>query len=395
MTKLIVHYDDNSDVILESQTAPPPPTSDNIPEEINPESLPEGFVWKIGDNFEVAVVKHDVYYSDRPTLINETNMLHPLRPVEPETSLSFTNRVMGFFLSLIGWRVYPTGKIIMNIGNGGIYSWMLWIIDLIGGRNAEKFVSKGDGFCDTSPEDALPDGSTEIKYMAAKTGGAPVKIVESIYQSGTWYDVIECFDYRNPPVKQSDGTWMVENKIYHPDTNPEMFTVRNNRKLIDSQNHPELMTWQVLEAYGANDAGITGGKGFERWPTICDTKAALSRSLLYRYVSPGERVIVYKNSLVVDGNLVSPSGEGLTITIGSYLYYRSTIYVQDADTGKMYLASTMLQRANPETREPGTAYDYRCFVARITKPLEPFMGRAGYSEPDCRWLRTYDGYVLV
>jgi hypothetical protein len=350
-----------------------PPANAGVPVD----TLPNGFIfdYSMAEKCEIGVVFQDASMDDRGTNLGETNAVHPLRPI-------YTG-VVGFIMNLFGVQVSSNGKIILNIGTSGIYSWMLWIVDLIGERNAGKFVEPEDGFCDTD-EDGTTPTSPEIKIMAAKTGGSFLLIEDSIFQNG-WFDVIRCFDYNTPPVKGADGIWRVNGIPYNELEYPHMFTNRVNRRntrkntWLTHLDDPDKMVVAVTDV----------PKGDEAWPTITNGPAAIERYKIGRYPPLGSKLMVYRNSLIEDGNLTEWS-PGLAITLGAVMVYGSKTYVEDWETGLWYLAEEMLVTVV----EPyaGKGFDYRCYVSRIGDDgivsAEPWMGRLGHRAPRCGWQRS-------
>lgn len=329
----------------------------------SPQSVPTpiGTITTRGDDF--AVMNQDHTMEERPSPLPETNATRPDRPASPDT---FWGKIL--FL-LTGWRVSPNGKIIVPLdkGNGTVY-WQ-WFLDVQGAWTMDKMLVDGNGYFDTA---GLYD------FMCSPSGGDLQHIIDEINQNGTWYEIVERFDFSVAPERfvEDDGTihWLYVGQECSYELTPHLFATRTNRRKT------KQITW--ITAGGVNNVS-DATYGEEHWPLVADQVAAQPRSMLRRYPSLPCLFNVHIDSLVVDGKLVDPVPGSISIMADAYCFQGSDTYVRELGSGNWYLADQMLKRV-PEPYA-ATAFDYRCYVSE--DGVTPWMGNRGYRSPIPAWKR--------
>ena len=319
--------------------------------DIMPKSIerPDGVETVDGNDY--GVINQDFYPSDRNSPLRETNATQPDRPVDPAGIL------WALWSLLTGWRVSPQGKIIVPLTGANWPRYWQMFIDFSGERNAYKMLEHGNGYFDTG------------NFMCSPSGGDLVHLLDEIYQAGTWYDVVERFDFSVAPAKQ-DGIWYYKNRPVSPQLTPHLFATRTNRRIVDP------LTW--ITSGGVNNVS-DAGNGQEHWPLVANRVAAQPRSKIRRYPSLPREMWVYADSLVMDGNLMERIG--VRMMVDGYRFHGSSTAVREKYTGLWYKGDEMLQRV----KEPysATGFDYRCYVSLVNKT--PWMGARAYRSPLADW----------
>jgi len=367
---------------------PPPPGDLNIQTPVTPPGTDDSWEVAAGDGQQPATLLIDPEPGYRSTNINETNMINPGRPVDEDDNVS------------------PNGDQYCNL-NGT--SWWPMLVDAVGPKDAGLIAAEGDGTQDTNDDDVPmgpdiynPNPEKDLKQMVCHFGGDLVNVLRSIVKAGNKWYVIETLDYYTEPVKVFSnglvrflarffraidglGTWTYKGKPISWESHPQHFWTRTNRRIVDTD------TWITAnEVQAVTDAGDPGGKGDQHLATMSKGPVAYRAIQLGFYEELPARVHVYRDSVVVDGNLVPQAG-GETITIDRYRFRGSTTFIRNAVTEDWFIADEMLVRANAEARGPGTLFDYRCYVVLLDdagKPEpEPWRGRRGVRNPVCGWQR--------
>lgn len=305
---------------------------------------------------DMFVLPHDRVMEDRATTLPETNEITPGRPVEPDG------------------RVLSGSKEENNL-NKNRALWY-WIFDLLGWLNAEQFAQPGDGNMDGNDKDTnIYDPNAKLLLMCAGYGGCVFKKVRSHLWNGTWYEEFETFDFDITPEK-INGVWTYKGQAYAWETHPHLFATRVNRRTT------RLETW--LTSTGLNTVTDVP-KGDEHWPYIAKNPVVFPRAIVRFFKPCPQEYIVYKNSVIVDGDLVPQSG-GILIMCDKYRFYGTNVYMHDSIRNKWYLAHEMLVQA--KLGYPGVASrDYRCYAV-LPGETEPFMGRLCYPVDECGWQRV-------
>ena len=363
MTTLKVTYDDGTEEILVSENVTPPPNT-NVPSAVFPPDC-----WQVveGDGQLPATQLVDYGDEDRQGL-GETNMTFPAGMLD------------------VDGRVKSPKQIVNLQGT----KWLDWQLEVLEARNFEQKGTPEDGWEDTNDGSVpvfLPDGSINPdkarKQMTGGTGGSRYNVISIVSQGGTKYAVIDSLDVNTQPQK-IDGVWHVNGKPMTWDTHPQYFTSRVNRRLVKEVNR----TWiSSRGSQAVSDGGIdsdgnpSGAKMKEWWANPSKRPMTQPYSLLRFYPLLPATIHLYKNSVIVDGNLVNQTG-GITITIDAYRFYGSKVYVRDKASKYWYLAEEMLVRASAETGWYATAKDYRCYAVLEPNGNTPWMGDRGYGVPD-------------
>lgn len=333
-----------------------PPPVVNVPLPVIP---PKCWEVKEGDGQRPAIQLHDYSPDDRSTSLGETNETQP-------------------HYQVIDGRIKPPKHIVNLQGT----RWLEWQREILGDRNFDQKAQRGDGWEDTNDNDipVFVDGQINPekarKQMCGVNGGCIVNVINEVQQGGTWYSLIETMDFALEPVKVGN-IWLYADTPMIWDTHPHLFNSRVNRKLVK----PDNRTWiSSRGVHAVSDGGLLGNKMKEWWPNPSKVTVAQPRSALRYYPALPAKIHIYKNSVIVDGNLEPQTG-GIEITIDRYSFYGSKVFVRDAETALWYLADEMLVRASLLTGWYATALDYRCYATMPGNP-EPWMGDRGYGIPD-------------
>lgn len=352
----------------------PPPDDDNIPLPVNREEITG---WEPTEIDMPLIVLGDISMEDRmfwfQRLINfavRTINAIARKTILPRTTLPQTNMTRPFRVyDPKRGRVSPYSQITVPLDQYD-FSWWNWLKDMIGERNAINFKANGDGNMDGASEWGL----TVMAYGTNLFNG-----IGEVSQSGSKWILIQTLDFDSPP-KKIDGVWYYQGTPLTPDTHPHLFVRRVNR--VESRN---VVTWQTSTGINyANDKGEIGGKGSEAWAVATKGEiAALRLSDTYIYPKTPFEDTVYKNSLVVDGDLVPQTG-GKTVTVVDYIFTGTKTFIV-TDDDECYLWEEMLVRGSLEDRSAfGTALDWRVYGK---KRLEG--GRRSCRTPDVGWLRPF------
>ena len=333
-----------------------PPEPVNIPSAVVP---PKCWEVKEGDGQMPAVQLHDYDEADRNTSLDETNEIRKHWPLIEDR--------------------YKDVKHIINLQGT---SWLDWQLDVLGLFNFEQKSRRGDGIEDTNEDDipAMVDNAINPekprKQLCAGTGGSKYNVLDMVAQSSSKFAIIETMDFFNFPEKIGD-VWFYNETPMTWETHPHLFTSRCNRKLVKAENR----TWISRRGVQAvSDGGLAGAKMKEWWPNPSKVPVAQPFSALKFYPSLPVQLHLYKESVIVDGELFPQTG-GITIAADAYRFYGSKVYVRDKNTGYWYLAEEMLIRAGLLTGWYARATDYRCYAVLPGESI-PWIGDRGYGVPD-------------
>lgn len=333
---------------------------------------------------DVGVVNHDLTAADRGgTNLWETNEIHPKRPVIVDP-VGLRERIM----SLLGWRVYPTGKIYTRVDLRP--QWWWWTVDNVGPKNAEKITDAGDGTQDVNNDGVplftpdhkdiyYPNPDKQLKQMACFWGGDMFIKDDEIVQAGKTYHVVRVPDYNDPPVKIA-REWYYYGEPRHWWKDLWMFSMRCNRRL----NGP--ITWLTPGGINVvNDAGATGGKGFENVVMSAPQKAAIEAVKTTMFPKPPFEVWMNSKSYIMNGERTFPRG-GREVKVDAIAFYMSNTFFHETGTPDWYAADIM-NYSNVTEPYPGSILNYECYAT--FDGTTPWMGRAGARKPICPWTRQW------
>jgi len=182
------------------------------------------------------------------------------------------------------------------------------------------------------------------------------------------------------PVKNSEG-WLYKGELTRPETHYYLFVGRVNRNYYNGE-----YTWQTSTGINyAIDKGVEGGKGTELWPFFSDVPLAMYHKDLAFFPNYPDGTmpfdtVVYKNSMVVDGNVVEQSG-GLEITVVQLAITPNACYGITPDGDCYLLEETLVRGTIDDPTAYGTALDWRVYSRYRS------LNRQKAWSPDIGWTR--------